>query len=253
VDHPVVREISTQVTERRIITYGIESSDANIRAYNIKSDISSSSFDVVINLPNVIGTTTIEQISIPTPGKHNVLNSLAAIAISVELDFGIKAIKNGFKHFAGVKRRFTKVCEYNGAEIIDDYAHHPVEIKATLATAKSIAEKRKSRVIAIFQPHRYSRVKDLFHEFTTCFSDSDKLYVLDIYGAGEKPIDGITSQALIEEMVKLGARPEFIANPEYIAEIIKSNTNQGDLIVMMGAGSISSWAWQLPDKFAKNS
>ena len=170
------------------------------------------------------------------------LNSLAAIAIGVELDFGIKAIKNGFKHFAGVKRRFTKVCE-----------HHPVEIKATLATAKSIAEKRKSRVIAIFQPHRYSRVKDLFYEFTTCFSDSDKLYVLDIYIRDRKPIDGITSQALIEEMVKLGARPEFIANPEYIAEIIKSNTNQGDLIVMMGAGSISSWAWQLPDKFAKNS
>lgn len=253
IDHPVVREISNHVTERRIITYGIESQNANIRAYNIKSDISSSSFDVEINLPNVAGTTTIEQVSIPTPGKHNVLNSLAAIAIGVELDFGIKAIKNGFKHFSGVKRRFTKVCEYNGAEIIDDYAHHPVEIKATLATAKSIAEKRKSRVIAIFQPHRYSRVKDLFHDFTTCFSDSDKLYILDIYGAGEMPIDGITSRDLINEMVKLGARPEFIATPEDISEIIRSEANSGDLIVMMGAGSISSWAWQLPDKFANNS
>ncbi|HJK85271.1 MAG TPA: cyanophycin synthetase, partial [Candidatus Megaira endosymbiont of Stentor roeselii] len=201
----------------------------------------------------VAGTTTIEQVSIPTPGKHNVLNSLAAIAIGVELDFGIKAIKNGFKNFSGLKRRFTKVCEYNGAEIIDDYAHHPVEIKATLATAKSIAEKRKSRVIAIFQPHRYSRVKDLFHDFTTCFSDSDKLYILDIYGAGEMPIDGITSRDLINEMVKLGARPEFIARHEDISEIIRSEADSGDLIVMMGAGSISSWAWQLPDKFANNS
>jgi UDP-N-acetylmuramate--alanine ligase len=248
VDHPIVRDISKQVTERRIITYGIESDDANIRAYNIKSDISSSTFDIEINLPNLQGTTIIEQISIPTPGQHNVLNSLAAIAIAAELDFGIKAIKNGFKNFEGIKRRFTKVCEYNGAEIIDDYAHHPVEIKATLLTARSIADKRKSRVIAIFQPHRYSRLKDLFDDFTKCFSDSDKLYILDIYGAGEEPIDGISTISLIKEMNKLGSKAEFIANNEDISSIIMSNANKGDLIVMMGAGSISSWAYQLPNK-----
>ncbi|MFK7968019.1 MAG: UDP-N-acetylmuramate--L-alanine ligase [Rickettsiaceae bacterium] len=249
VDHPVVRDISRQIMERRIITYGIESDDANVRAYNIKSDISSSTFDIEINLPNLEGTTIIEKISIPTPGKHNVLNSLAAIAIGLELDFGIKAIKNGFKYFEGVKRRFTKVCEYNGAEIIDDYAHHPVEIKAILATARSIADKRNNKVIAIFQPHRYSRVKDLFHDFIKCFSDSDKLYMLDIYGAGEAPIDGVSAPILIEEIKKLGLKAEFLESHEDISDIIMSNANKGDLIVMMGAGSISSWAYQLPNKF----
>ncbi len=249
IDHPVVRDLSSQLTERRIITYGIESRDANIRAYNIKSDITSSTFDVEIKLPNVDGSTIIEQVSIPVPGKHNVLNSLAAIAIGAELDFGIKAIKNGFKYFEGVKRRFTKVCEYRGAEIIDDYAHHPVEIQATLATAKSIAEKRKSKVIAIFQPHRYSRVKDLFSDFTKCFADSDKLYIVDIYGAGEAPIDGINTAALIKEIAKSGMKPEFISDHEDIAGIIMSNVNEGDLVIMMGAGSISSWAHQLPSKF----
>lgn len=244
IDHPVVRKLSKEVTERRIITYGIDSKDANIRAYNIKSEVSSSVFDVEINLPNVSGTTIIEQISIPTPGKHNVLNSLAAIAIGAELDFGIKAIKNGFKQFQGVKRRFTKVFEYNGAEIIDDYAHHPVEVKATLATAKSIAEKRGSKVIAIFQPHRYSRVKDLFTEFTECFSDADKLYLLDIYPAGETKIEGISSIELAKAVAKLGVKVEFIDH-EKITSLIVTEAGVGDLVLMMGAGSISSMAYQL--------
>lgn len=252
IDHPVVREISNNVTERRIITYGIESEDANIRAYNIKSNISSSNFDIKINLPDVKGTILIEDILIPTPGKHNVLNSLAAIAISTELNFGIKTIKTGLSTFAGVKRRFTRICEYNGAEIIDDYAHHPVEIKATLATAKSIAKQRKGKVIAIFQPHRYSRIRDLFYDFSTCFSDSEKLCVLNIYGAGEVPINGITSQALIKEITKSGLKAEFIDNHNDICDFIKSNANQGDLIVMMGAGTISDLAYQLLDKLISN-
>lgn len=249
-DHPVARKIFEEITERRIITYGIESEDANIRGYNIRSDISSSVFDVRIDLPSLKGVTVIEQISIPTPGKHNVLNSLAAIAIAAELDFGIKAIKNGFNHFAGVKRRFTRVCEYNGAEIIDDYAHHPVEIKATLATAKSIAEKRGSRVVAIFQPHRYSRVRDLFADFVTCFADADKLYILDIYAAGEALIDGISGSALVKAIKEKGengfeSEPEFIAKAEDIAGTVKKEAKNGDLIVMMGAGSISSFAYNL--------
>ena len=264
IDHPEVRAILPQLSDRRIMTYGF-SEDANVRAVNLRQSPEGTTFDVEVATPAALAHRTlakgtvsvlprkIKDLFLPMMGQHNVQNSLAAVALAQELSLEDAVISKAFAGFAGVKRRFTKMGVGAGITVIDDYAHHPVEIKATLATAKSIAEKRKSRVIAIFQPHRYSRVKDLFHEFTTCFSDSDKLYVLDIYGAGEKPIDGITSQALIEEMVKLGARPEFIANPEYIAEIIKSNTNQGDLIVMMGAGSISSWAWQLPDKFAKNS
>lgn len=249
VDHPVVRAISEEIKERTIITYGIDSDDAHVRGYNIKSDISSSSFDVEINLPNRNGKTIIQNISIPTPGKHNVLNSLAAIAIGVELDFGIGAIKNGFKSFEGVKRRFTKVCEYNGAEIIDDYAHHPVEIEATLATAKSIAEKRNSKVIAIFQPHRYSRIKDLFDDFTKCFSDADKIYVLDVYGAGEVAIEGITGEALVKKMISSGIIAKFLLSHEEISDIIRVDANKGDIVIMMGAGSISSWAYELVDKF----
>lgn len=249
IDHPIVKKIAEETQERRIITYGIESQEANVRAYNIRSDVSSSIFDVEIKLPNIEGTTIIEGISIPTPGKHNVLNSLAAIAIGAELDFGIKAIKNGFKHFEGVKRRFTKVGEYNGAEIIDDYAHHPIEIEATLITAKSVAKQRNSKVIAIFQPHRYSRVADLFDDFTKCFTAADKIYILDIYSAGEKPIEGITSKNLVEKMNSRGTEAEFIKR-EDIPEILKSNAKKEDLILMMGAGSISAWAYELVESLA---
>jgi UDP-N-acetylmuramate--alanine ligase len=248
VDHPVVRKITGEITERKIITYGIDSKDAHIIAYNIKSDITSSTFDIKVQLPGSRGATTIEQITIPTPGKHNVLNSLAAIAVGIELDFGIRVIKEGFKHFEGVKRRFTKVGTHNGAEIIDDYAHHPVEIKATLATARGIADKRNSKVIAIFQPHRYSRLQHLFEDFVNCFGDADKIYVTPVYAAGEQPIEGITGQVLAEAMKKSGSKVAYIDNPDEITKIVTEESKAGDLFLMMGAGSISSWANALPDK-----
>jgi UDP-N-acetylmuramate--alanine ligase len=253
VDHPVVKDLVSQISERKVITYGIESEDAHIRAFNIKSDIFSSSFDVKIDLPNIKGSTIIEQITIPTPGIHNVLNSLAAIAIGAELDFGIKVIKTGFNSFKGVKRRFTKTGEFNGASIIDDYAHHPVEVKATLATAKSIAEKQKGNVIAIFQPHRYSRMQYLFQDFSTCFNDAEKLYITDIYGAGEAPIEGISGSKLIELIKSTGSHPNasFVSDPKEIAEIVRSNAKPGDIVIMMGAGSISSWAGSLPGELNK--
>lgn len=248
IDHPVVRELAAKILKRKIITYGIESEDSNVRAYNIISDVSSSTFDVEVKLPNISGRTIIEQISIPTPGKHNVLNSLAAIAVAVELDFGIRAIKNGFRNFKGVKRRFTKVHEYNGVEIIDDYAHHPVEIEATLATAYGIAQKRNSKVIAIFQPHRYTRVADLFNQFASCFTLADKIYVLDIYGAGENPIEGISGDALAKAVSAYSKQAEYLSDPEKIADLVRTETSSGDLVIMMGAGSISNWANQLPAK-----
>ncbi|CAN0601196.1 unnamed protein product, partial [Ectocarpus sp. 12 AP-2014] len=169
IDHPVVRELVDNITERRVITYGIDSADAQVIAYNIISNTYSSTFDVKIKQPNISGGTIIEHITIPTPGKHNVLNALAAISIGVELDFGLKVIKDGFKKFQGVKRRFTLVGKYNGAEIIDDYAHHPVEIEATLATARDVVSERKGRVISIFQPHRYTRLENLFSDYASCF------------------------------------------------------------------------------------
>ena len=243
IDHPVVRELISDIKERKIITYGIDSEDANVQAFNINCDISSSTFDVKIDLPNVLGSTVIEKVSIPVPGRHNVLNALAAIAIGIELDFGIKVIKSGFKYFNGVKRRFTKTHEYNGASIIDDYAHHPAEVLATLNTAKSIAERQNGKVIAIFQPHRYSRLQNLFNDFMICFKDADHLYITDVYGAGEEAIDGISGVALVEKIKQAGTHPSvhFISQ-DMIAIIIKDKAAKGDLVVMMGAGSISAWA-----------
>lgn len=253
IDHQAVRKLVNDIVERRIITYGIDSDDANIQAFNLDSDIESSTFDVRISLPNVNGVTTIERITLPTPGRHNILNALAAIAIAVELDFGIKIIKNGFNSFKGIKRRFTKVAEYNNATIIDDYAHHPEEVKATLATARNIANKRNSKVIAIFQPHRYSRVKYLFDDFVTCFSDADQLYITDIYAAGEQPIDGITGRNLVNKIknTKSHAMVSFIENHEDIAGIIAKEAMPNDIIIMMGAGSISTWANNLHQQFTR--
>lgn len=249
-DHNIVRKLVSEIKDRKVITYGIDSDDVDVKAFNINCDISSSTFDVRINLPNFVGSTTIEQITIPTPGRHNVLNSLAAIAIGVELDFGIKVIKNGFKSFQGVKRRFTKICEYNGASIIDDYAHHPVEVRATLATAKGIASRQNGRVIAIFQPHRYSRLQHLFNDFATCFDDADMLYITDVYSAGEVSIEGLSGSNLVDKIKKDSSHKnvEFILDHKQIPQIVKDKCMNGDLIVMMGAGSISAWANQLPEQ-----
>lgn len=247
IDHPIVRKLVEDVTERRIITYGIDSKDANILAYNIKQDVNNSTFDIKLQLPNANGVAIIEDVVIPTPGKHNVLNALAAISVGIELDFGVKTIQDGFKNFQGVKRRFTRICEYNGAEIIDDYAHHPVEVQATLSTARTIADARGGRVIAIFQPHRYSRLSSLFTEFASCFDAANSVYVTEVYAAGEQAIEGISGQCLVKAVEKTGISCEFIDNHEDIVGIIESIAKKGDMIVMMGAGSITSWANQLPE------
>ncbi|MFK7974309.1 MAG: UDP-N-acetylmuramate--L-alanine ligase [Rickettsiaceae bacterium] len=248
IDHPVVRELVRTVTERKIITYGIDSTDANIRAFNIKSNTYTSTFDIKLNLPHISGTTTIEQITIPTPGKHNVLNALAAIAVGVELNFGLKVIKDGFSNFQGVKRRFTLIGKYNEAELIDDYAHHPVEIEATLATAKNIAHDRDARVIAIFQPHRYSRLQSLFADFVNCFTDADQVYILDVYAAGEKVIKGFSSEVLTDAVNTEMKPTSYINDKEQLVDIIKNTAKQGDLLVFMGAGDITVTAGQIVEK-----
>jgi UDP-N-acetylmuramate--alanine ligase len=248
IDHLVVRELIADITDRKVITYGIDSEDAQIIAYNIVSDTYSSTFDIKIKQQHIKGETVIEHITIPTPGKHNVLNALAAIAVGIELDFGIKIIKSGFKQFAGVKRRFSSVGKYNGAEIIDDYAHHPAEIEATLATARDIALKRGGKVISVFQPHRYTRLENLFFEFASCFSQSDKVYILDVFSAGDAPIEGITSRDLVREVKKHAVDAEYLPSHENIKSVIKAEAKNGDIILMMGAGNITSWAHQLPQE-----
>lgn len=254
IDHPVVRDLVNNITERKIITYGIDSKDAHVYAYNIRSDINSSTFDIKLSLPHYKGSTIIENVNIPIAGKHNVLNSLAAIAVGSELDFGVNIIRNGFKNFKGVKRRFTKVGEYRGAEIIDDYAHHPVEINATLSTAKSIAQAKKGRVIAIFQPHRYTRLESLFNDFINCFKDADYVYILDVFAAGENEIKGINSAVLAAEINKIrnNSNALYIDSHEDIVNVIISTAQENDLFIFMGAGNITKLANDMPYKLVNN-
>ena len=250
VDHAVVKSLISRIKGRKIITYGIDSEDAHVRAFNIRTGINYSTYDVKIHLPNSHGSIIIENITLPTAGIHNVLNSLAPIAIAAELDFGIKVIADGFKKFQGVKRRFTQTGEYKGVVIIDDYAHHPIEVKATIRTAKDVANKRGGKVIAIFQPHRYSRVHNLFDEFASCFDGADQVYIADIYSAGESPIDGITSATLVDGIKKYNpsSNVRALSTPDALPSIVSSDAKNGDIVLMMGAGNITQWANQLPEK-----
>jgi UDP-N-acetylmuramate--alanine ligase len=251
IDDPVVRSIITDIKTRKIITYGIDSQDANVIAYNIQSNITSSTFDVKIDIPST-GRAIIENITIPTPGKHNVLNALVAVAMAIELDFGIKIIRDGFRSFKGVKRRFTLVEIVNGVEIIDDYAHHPAEIVATVATASSIAKKRQAKVVAVFQPHRYSRLSSLFSEFVHAFRDVDLLYITDIYSAGEDNIYNVSVHQLIEDIAKTGKKVNYLPSFNELPSVFNKECGQGDIMLIMGAGNITNWSYALPAEIQKN-
>lgn len=246
-DHPTVKKLTSEITTRKVITYGIDSGDANVKAFNIRSNVSSSTYDVRINLPRTEAF-VIENITLPTPGKHNILNSLAAIAIATELNFDIEVIKNGFQNFNGVKRRFTKVGEYNGSIIIDDYAHHPVEIAATLNTARDALQESKGKLIAIFQPHRYSRLENLFNDFANCFGVADSIYIVDVYSAGEKEIEGINSAELVKQIKNHHPNAHFISDIEKLPKLLHPTLSSGDLVLMMGAGSITYAAASMADK-----
>ncbi len=252
IDHPVVRGLVSDITSRKVITYGIDSKDANITAFNIHSTISSSTYDVKITLPNSNGSIVIENITLPTPGRHNILNSLAAIAIAAELDFGVKVIKDGFKYFQGVKRRFTNVGNYNGVQIIDDYAHHPEEIKATIDTARTVLKDTDGKLIVVFQPHRYSRLENLFDDFAKSFEKADVIYIIDVYSAGEEAIDGINASSLVQKVSSYGKESFFLDDIEKLPQLLIPYIKSGDLILMMGAGSITNHAAMLETKLRTN-
>ncbi len=249
-DHPEVLALSQEILDRKIITYGIDNQDVNVRAVNICNNVDSSNFDVIITFPNK--QHTIKGIVLPMVGLHNVLNSLAAIAIAAELKFSDEVIKNAFVDFKGVKRRFTKTGIVNDITIIDDYAHHPAEIVATLKTAKIITTKTKGKIIAIVQPHRYSRVNDCFSEFTNCFGDADIVMIADIYAAGEQPIDGISRDILVNAIKQLNYCNQVMAleQPQNLAQIILGLAKPNDLVLFMGAGNITNWAYDLPKQLS---
>lgn len=246
-DHQEVSKLSKEVFDRKIITYGIDEEDVNIRAINIKTGIEGSIFDALIT-DHSNHKRIIKDICLPILGLHNVLNSLAAIAIGAELKFDDEIIKNAFKNFKGVKRRFTKTGEVNHITIIDDYAHHPQEIIAAIKTGRILTDKSKGKLIAIVEPHRYSRVNDCFLEFTHCFDGADILIIADIYPAGEKPIKGI-NQIVLTEAIKKVSKCKIILtldSSENIAKIIFDLAKPGDLVLFMGAGSSTKWANDLP-------
>ncbi len=246
IDHPEVQNLIGRIRDRRIVTYGF-SALADIRADNVETADGGSRFDAII-LERGDERRTIEGIRLPMPGRHNVLNALAAIAVGIELGLDDATIAQGFDKFDGVKRRFTRVGEIGGTVIIDDYAHHPVEIRAALAAAR---ESARERVIAVMQPHRFTRLRDLWADFENAFNDADMVFVAPVYAAGEPPIEGVDAAALVEGLRAHGHRMvKAVKNPKDLAESLRDIAADGDMILCLGAGDITKWAAGLADGIA---
>ncbi len=252
IDDAEVEKIYNKIKgqHKNLVTYSIKK-EADIMAYNIKSDATGSLFDVKFNYANSAlnksQITNLENVHLQVYGAHNVSNSLAPVAIAAFLEVGGDVIKNALAKFTGVKRRFTKVGEVDGVTIIDDYGHHPTEIKATLQAARQLVNKHK--IILVLQPHKYTRVHDLFNEFCTCVDEADTVIVSDIYSAGQQPIDGATQDNLIAGIKKTGHKNVIKLNNESeLAALVKANAKAGDLVLFAGAGSITYWANKLPEQ-----
>jgi UDP-N-acetylmuramate--alanine ligase len=247
IDHPVVQGMIARISDRRILTYGF-SPQADIRATNLRPGRAGWRFDIVVTDRASEQERTIPDLFLPMFGEHNVQNALAAVAVAEEMGLGDEVVAATLRNFKGVRRRFTKTGEWNGVTIIDDYGHHPVEIAAVLRAARTIAG---GRVIAVVQPHRYTRLRDLFDGFCTCFNDADTVLVSEVYAAGETPIDGITRDALVAGLTAHGHRSaQPLAGPQELAETVRALVRPGDMVVCLGAGSITNWANSLPAELA---
>ena len=250
IDHPVVQGMVAKLSERRILTYGL-SPQADVRGVNIRLGGDGSHFDVVVTDRMSREERKIPKLFLPMFGDHNVQNSLTAVAVAEELGLGDEVARTTLRNFRGVRRRFTKTGEWNGVSIIDDYGHHPVEIAAVLKAARAIVG---GRVVAVVQPHRYTRLADLFDGFCTCFNNADIVLVADVYAAGEAPIPGIDREALVAGLGAHGHRDaRALAGAEALAPTIRELTRPGDMVVCLGAGSITYWANSLPAELAERS
>ncbi len=246
-DHPIVRELAAKIEDRRVITYG-EAGDADVRLTGLNFKNGGSRFTVIISDRENGAKTVLENIVMPMPGHHNALNAAAAIAVAHRLGIGAETIRGALAGFAGVKRRFTRTGEWNGAIIFDDYGHHPVEITAVLRAARASAD---GRVIAIVQPHRYTRLHSLFDGFAGAFGDADIVIVADVYPAGEAPIEGASRDSLVAAVKARGhGRALPLMRPEDLPALIRSLAKPGDYVVCLGAGNITQWAHALPGQLA---
>jgi UDP-N-acetylmuramate--alanine ligase len=246
-DHPEVQALASRIPDRRRITYGFNP-QSDLWAVNVKPEAGGSVFDLVLRSRGETDQTRWVGLQLPMAGRHNVQNSLAAIAVARELGGTEEQIRAALLKFGGVKRRFTPVGDWNGVNIIDDYGHHPVEIAAVLRAARDV-QGRDKRVIAVVQPHRYTRLRDLFEQFSTCFNDADEVYVAPVYAAGEQPIDGISHESLVKGLINHGHRSakaigSLTELPSVVRKAVKTND---EMVVCLGAGDITTYANTLAD------
>ncbi len=239
IDDKNVAKVISHIKDRKIITYGF-SENADITIRNIRVDEKGTSFDLDDKITNIY----LRDFHLPMIGQHNALNACAAILAASNLSIPLKFIKDALGKFEGVARRFTRIGFFNGATIIDDYAHHPAEIKAVISAAKEIA---KRRIIVVHQPHRFSRLKSLFTDFSKCFRDADIVGITPVFAAGEPQSSGFDSKTLINSVVRNGTQKvEYVENEASFSRFLKNNCNKGDIFLTLGAGSITSWVNNLP-------
>ncbi|SDR61097.1 UDP-N-acetylmuramate--L-alanine ligase [Rhizobiales bacterium GAS113] len=247
-DHPAVQDLVGRITDRRVITYG-ENPQADVRLRGVSYKDGKTLFRVVIRDRKTRQKLRIDDLVMPMPGHHNALNACAAIAVAHELKIAPDLIREALSRFGGVKRRFTRTGEWNGVTIIDDYGHHPVEIAAVLRAARGAAQ---GGVIAVIQPHRYTRLDKLMGEFATCVNDADTVLVAPVYAAGEEPIPGVDHHALVAQMKARGHRQvQAIEGAAEIAPLLRKIAEPGDYVVCLGAGNITHWAYALPEELAR--
>ncbi|WP_438344703.1 UDP-N-acetylmuramate--L-alanine ligase [Methylorubrum populi] len=247
IDHPIVQDLVGHIEDRRIITYG-ENPQADVRLIDIDLKGGQSRFRVMIRDRRPGFRLEMQDLVLPMPGRHNALNATAALAVAHELGVSEDAIRKALAGFGGVKRRFTRTGEWNGAAIFDDYGHHPVEIAAVLRAARSSTD---GKVIAVVQPHRYTRLQSLFEDFCTCFNDADTVIVAPVYAAGEAPIEGIDRDSLIAGLKARGHRDAVaLERPEDLARLVSGRAEPNDYVVCLGAGTITQWAYALPGELA---
>ncbi|MCY4333102.1 MAG: UDP-N-acetylmuramate--L-alanine ligase [Litoreibacter sp.] len=243
-DHPEVQALVGKITDRRVVTFGFNA-QADVRAVNLTYKAGTAHFDIALQNDEMV----IEGCTLPMPGDHNVSNALSAVAVARHLGMKAEEIKEALASFGGVNRRFTKVGEIDGVTIIDDYGHHPVEIAAVLKAARQATE---GRVIAVHQPHRYTRLHSLFDDFCSCFNDADVVGISEVFAAGEDPIPGAGRDDLVAGLIRHGHRHARIVEDEAaLVALVKEQAKPGDMVVCLGAGTISTWANALPERLTK--